>query len=77
MRAMTSALYLFMVNMIGLVFGPLSVALLTDKYFIDTSMIRYSILIVMLIGTGLALIFMLLSLKPYRKMYAESLQMEK
>lgn len=69
MRAMTSALYLFMVNILGLVFGPLSVALLTDKYFHDTSMIRYSILIVMVLGTALALVFMYLSLKPYRRMY--------
>lgn len=69
MRAMTSALYLFMVNILGLVFGPLSVALLTDKYFNDTSMIRYSILIVMVLGTALALVFMYLSLKPYRRMY--------
>lgn len=69
MQAMTSALYLFMVNILGLVFGPLSVALLTDKYFHDTSMIRYSILIVMVLGTALALLFMYLSLNPYRKMY--------
>jgi predicted Na+-dependent transporter len=65
---MTSALYLFIVNLLGLVFGPLSVALLTDKYFQDTNMIRYSILIVMVIGTFLGLVFMYLSLKPYRKM---------
>lgn len=68
MRAMTSALYLFMVNILGLVFGPLSVALLTDKYFHDTTMIRYSILIVMVFGTFLGLLFMYLSLKPYQKM---------
>jgi MFS family permease len=68
MRAMASALYLFIVNILGLVFGPLSVALLTDKYFHDTTMIRYSILIVMVTGTFLGLIFMYLSLKPYRKM---------
>lgn len=68
MRAMASALYLFIVNLIGLVFGPLSVALLTDKYFHDTNMIRYSILIVMVIGSFLSLVFMYLSMKPYRKM---------
>ncbi len=68
MRAMTSAFYLFIVNLLGLVFGPLSVALLTDKYFHDTTMIRYSILIVMVLGTFLGLLFMYLSLKPYRKL---------
>lgn len=68
MRAMASALYLFIVNLLGLVFGPLSVALLTDKFFHDTNMIRYSILIVMTVGTLLGFVFMFLSLKPYRKM---------
>ncbi len=68
MRAMASAFYLFIVNLLGLVFGPLSVALLTDKYFHDTTMIRYSILIVMVSGLLLGLLFMYLSLKPYRKM---------
>ncbi len=68
MRAMASALYLFMVNILGLVFGPLSVALLTDHYFHDTGMIRYSILIVTVTGTLVGLLFMYLSLKPYRAM---------
>jgi len=68
MRAMASAFYLFIVNILGLVFGPLSVALLTDKYFHDTAMIRYSLLIVMISGTFLGLFFMYLSLKPYQKM---------
>lgn len=68
MRAMASALYLFMVNILGLIFGPLSVALLTDHYFHDTGMIRYSILFVMVGGMMAALFFMYLSLKPYREM---------
>jgi MFS family permease len=58
MRAMASAFYLFMVNLLGLVFGPLLVALLTDKYFHDTTMIRYSILIVTVAGAFLGLLFM-------------------
>jgi MFS family permease len=76
MRAMTSAFYLLMVNLIGLVFGPLSVALLTDKYFHDTTMIRYSILIVMAAGSFLGVFFMYLSLKAYRKMITRELPHE-
>lgn len=68
MRAMASAVYLFIVNLLGLVFGPLSVALLTDKYFHNTTMIRYSLLIVTFTGTFLALVFIYFSLKPYAKM---------
>jgi MFS family permease len=73
MRAMASALYLFMVNLIGLVFGPLSVALLTDKYFHDPAMIRYSLLIVTTAGTLVGLFFMYRSLKPYRKMLTDTI----
>ena len=70
MRALASALYLFTVNLLGLVFGPLSVALLTDKFFHDTTMIRYSILIVTVLALSLSLLFTTLSLKSYRKMLA-------
>jgi len=76
MRAMASAFYLFLVNLIGLVFGPLSVALLTDKLFHDTTMIRYSLLIVMLTGSLLGVLFMYLSLNPFRKMIKKGLLQE-
>ena len=71
MRAMASAFYLLMVSLLGLVFGPLSVALLTDRYFHDTTMIRFSLLIVMVASSFLGVFFMYLSLKPYRKMIDE------
>jgi MFS family permease len=72
MRAMAAAIYLFVVNFIGLIFGPLSVALITDKIFHDPLMIRYSLLIVGLVGTALGILFLQISKKPFLKMISES-----
>ena len=42
-RARMTALYFFVVNLIGLGFGPMLIALLTDYLFEDDAMLRYSI----------------------------------
>lgn len=50
MRAQTSALYLFVVNLIGLGLGPTFVAGLTDYVFRDELLIGRSILVVSMVG---------------------------
>ncbi|WP_406828742.1 spinster family MFS transporter [Microbulbifer sp. ARAS458-1] len=45
MRGQISALYLFVVNIIGLGLGPLSIALATDFLFQDPSLLRYSLVL--------------------------------
>jgi MFS family permease len=75
MRGMASAIYLFFANLIGLTFGPLMVAILTDKVFHDEKAIRFSLLFVMLGGLILSLLFMILSQKPYLKMDKKSGEM--
>ena len=45
MRAQVSAMYLFVVNIVGLGAGPTVVALLTDRVFHDDNMVRYSLMI--------------------------------
>jgi MFS family permease len=50
-RARTTALYFFVVNLTGLGFGPMLMALLTDHLFADDGALRYSIALV----TGIAL----------------------
>lgn len=67
MRGQASALYLFVITIIGLGIGPTAVALITDKVFGDESMLRYSLLIVSLIASGLALALLMAALKPYRE----------
>ncbi|MGQ2934280.1 MAG: spinster family MFS transporter [Sphingopyxis sp.] len=50
-RARVTALYFFVVNLVGLGFGPMLMALLTDHLFGDDGALRYSIALV----TGIAL----------------------
>lgn len=50
MRGQASALYLFVVNLIGLGIGPTAVALCTDVVFKDDMMLNYSLLIIGTIG---------------------------
>ena len=67
MRAQISAMYLFVINLVGLGLGPTLVALVTDRVFHDDNMVRYSLLIV---STGAYLLSILLwglGLNPYRR----------
>lgn len=70
MRGQASAVYLFLVNLIGLGLGPTAVALITDYVFHDDKMLRWSMLI---IGTGANIAaFALLAAgrNPYRETLA-------
>lgn len=69
-RALTSALYFFILNIVALGFGPTSVALLTDYVFHDESAIRYSLAIVICLGALLGLASYSLGLSAYRKAVA-------
>jgi MFS family permease len=64
MRAKVSALFYFVISVIGLGIGPTSVAALTDFYFRDESMLRYSIVIVATIA-GLAAVALLAWARPH------------
>ncbi len=66
MRGQASAIYLFVVNLLGLGLGPTAVALFTDHVFRDRQAVRYSLLIVTVSAELIALVLLFLSLKPYR-----------
>ena len=70
-RALASAVYFFILNIIALGFGPTSAALLTDYVFHDEQAIRYSLAIVTFVGALLALGCYSYGLVPYRKAIAE------
>ena len=57
MRAQIVAFYYFTLNVVGLVVGPTSVALVTNYYFQDESQLRYSLAtvaaVVVVVGTAL------------------------
>jgi len=66
-RARITALYFFVVNLIGLGFGPTAIALVTDTVFRDDSALRYSIFIVSAVALPVAAIILTLGLAPYRR----------
>ncbi len=67
MRGQASAIYLFVVTLIGLGIGPTAVALVTDYVFGDDMAIRYSLFIVASVATSAAIVLLWMGLKPYRE----------
>lgn len=66
-RALASSILLFILNLIGLSLGPALVAIFTDFLFKDENMIRYSMMLLYLIGGISGLILSLSVLQPYRQ----------
>jgi MFS family permease len=67
MRGQASALYLFIVNLVGLGIGPTAVALATDYVFKSDAAVGYSLLLVGFIAQTGALLLLWLGLAPYRR----------
>lgn len=66
MRAQAAALYLFVLNIIGLALGPTAVAAPTDYLFGDESALRYSLALVGGLGLSGALLLLTAGFQPYR-----------
>ncbi len=72
MRAQASALYLFVINLLGLTIGPTGVALFTDYVFRDDAMLRYSVACVAVLAGVFATGFLIYNMRQYRSMVIES-----
>lgn len=72
MRGQASALFLFLINVIGLAVGPTAVALLTDRAFADPLDVGLSLLIVTLLGRFAAGAIFASGLGSYRQTVAEA-----
>jgi MFS family permease len=70
MRGQTSAVYLFLVNLIGLGIGPTAVALVTDFVFHDDGMVGWSMFIVSSVASLCAVALLAAGLRPYRESLA-------
>lgn len=70
MRGQTAAVYLFIVNLIGLGVGPTAVALVTDYVFADDLALKYSLLIVGTVANIAAILLLGAGLKSYRQTVA-------
>jgi MFS family permease len=71
LRARMSALYLFVVSLIGTALGPTSIALFTDRFFKNPAEVGYSMSIVAAIIGPLGCAAFLLGLRPFAKAIAE------
>jgi MFS family permease len=67
MRGQASAIYLFVINLIGLGLGPTAVALATDYIFHDDNAVHLSLFLVGAAATLTAVVLLSLGLKPYRR----------
>ena len=67
MRGQASAIYLFVITLIGLGIGPTAVALVTDYGFGDDQALRYSLLIVTALAVFSSILLLSQGLKPYRE----------
>lgn len=66
-RARLTALYFFVVNLVGLGFGPMVIALLTDNLFQDDAALRYSIATVAAIALPIAAIILTWGFKGFAR----------
>jgi MFS family permease len=65
MRATFSALFLFVVNIIGLGGGPLMVGLLNDKFFEDPNQVHLSLSITLVLAFGTSCVLLYSGLKAF------------
>jgi MFS family permease len=70
MRAQATALYLFVINLVGIGLGPTVVAALTEDVFRDKMAVHYSLWIVGAVSFLLAIVLLAAGLAPYRKSLA-------
>jgi MFS family permease len=71
MRAQLGALFVSAMTLIGLGFGPTVVGVLTDRVFGDDAALRYSLLIVTVVGLAGAAALLIAGLGAYRRSVAE------
>ncbi|RMF96413.1 MAG: MFS transporter [Gammaproteobacteria bacterium] len=68
-RAQISAVYLFVVNLTGIGFGPTAAALLTDYVYRDPAKLHWSMATITALGSVLAILILTLSLRPYAQLH--------
>lgn len=72
MRGLTSAVYLFIINLIGLGMGPSVVAAFTDFVFADPDKLHWSLAATSAVSIPLATFFLMLALRPFSAAVEES-----
>ena len=68
LKAQLAALYMLVINVVGLGLGPLAVGLMTDYIFQAEDQIRYSLAFVNAFCAPAAFLFLMLAFEPYRQL---------
>ncbi len=68
LKAQLAAVYMLVINVVGLGLGPMVVGLMTDYIFQAEDQIRYSLALVNAICAPLAFLFLVLGFKPYHNL---------
>ncbi|MDX2143593.1 MAG: MFS transporter [Rhodospirillaceae bacterium] len=74
MRGQITALYYFVISILGLTVGPSAVAIVTDFVFKDEAMLRYSLALTCGVATMFAIVLLVYNLKYFRAGVAEAQQ---
>lgn len=72
LRAQASAMYYFVINLLGLTAGPTGIALFTDYVYKNDALIRYSVLSVAILAGFFSTGILIYNLGQYRRSYIES-----
>ena len=66
-RGQVSALYLLIVNLVGLGFGPTAIALVTDNIFQDELAVGHSIAVIGVLACGFGAALLFFAVKPFKQ----------
>jgi MFS family permease len=69
MRGQLTAMFLFVINLVGLGFGPLLIGVLTDYVFANESQLHYSLVGVAIATLPLAAALLATTLRPLRTFF--------
>lgn len=72
LRAQASALYYFVINLLGLTAGPTGIALFTDYVYKNDALVRYSVLSVAILAGLFSTGILIYNLGQYRRSFIES-----
>lgn len=72
LRAGTTALYFTVLNLLGLLIGPITVGFLSDRIFPGPDGVRYSMAVLTAVTVPLMVVLMLAAIKPFRRLREEA-----
>jgi MFS family permease len=71
LRAGTTALYFTVLNLLGLLIGPIAIGFLSDRVFPGPEGVRYSMAVLTAVTVPLMVLLMLAATRPFRSLREE------